>query len=317
MMSVITLPGLAVGGNTIGMVPYNLTRDMVNNFDRFGGNQPSIITSEYVTLPYIPGTTGISIDFTAAGIVTEESYFSAKSGLNMPWGAVVGTVNVGDYVKATPSGRLTKWDRANDKADQIVGQILAADMNQEQWGWLKWVMWNEQARNEDNAYINKSGTSSLPSDQGYPFDPNYELGNTTFQQYQSRYVTDPTGIPGLHDGSGNYDGFGRNDTTYTNTFAAVTAVTVDTTTNYVLTDYAGNRLQNIRAIDSVTIGGTAIDLTNDVKIVDAKNGVISITRHNAGPVGAVVVTFRAYHYGTSSYLDFKGVVGSYNILLKK
>ena len=102
----ITLPGLALNNNTIGMAPYNFTKDWFQ-MDRFGGNQPSIITLEYVKLPYMPGFTPAST-MDKAGLLEEELAISVEN--RMPWGAVIGKCENGDYLKATASGRLTKWD---------------------------------------------------------------------------------------------------------------------------------------------------------------------------------------------------------------
>ena len=45
--TVMTLPGMALNGNTIGMVPYNITKDYLQQ-DRFGCNQPAMITMDYL-----------------------------------------------------------------------------------------------------------------------------------------------------------------------------------------------------------------------------------------------------------------------------
>ena len=201
----ITLPGLATNANTIGMAPYNFTKDWFQ-LDRFGGNQPSIITLDYVQLPYMPGFTA-NTNYNASGVLAEEQDISVDN--RMPWGAVIGECQNGDYLKATPSGRLTKWVAGTDAPQDIVGQVLASDLNAEPTGWLKWMLWEEQHKYDDNAFVNRSGASNLPSDERYPFDPTFAEGNTIFQNYQSNLITNPTGIVGLHDGSGNYDGFGH------------------------------------------------------------------------------------------------------------
>ena len=141
-LATITLPGLATGGNTIGMAPYNFTKDWFQ-MDRFGGNQPSVITLDYVELPYMPGFTA-NTNFTKAGVLAEEQMLSVDN--RMPWGAVIGEVQNGDYVKATPSGRLTKWDPDKDAPHLIVGQVLASDLNAEPTGWLKWMLDRKSTR---------------------------------------------------------------------------------------------------------------------------------------------------------------------------
>ena len=240
----ITLPGLALNNNTIGMAPYNFTKDWFQ-MDRFGGNQPSIITLEYVKLPYMPGFTPAST-MDKAGLLEEELAISVEN--RMPWGAVIGKCENGDYLKATASGRLTKWDPSKDSYHEVVGQVLASDLNSEPTGWLQWMLWEEQYKKEDDQFINRSGVSNVPSDEGYPYDPTYAEGNTIFQNYQSQLLTNPTGLTGLHDGSGNYDGFGKNDTEYTNMEIGTVSdgTAADTLVQFQAVDFAGGKLKNLQ-----------------------------------------------------------------------
>lgn len=313
-LTTITLPGLATGGNTIGMAPYNFTKDWFQ-MDRFGGNQPSVITLDYVELPYMPGFTA-NTNFTKAGVLAEEQMLSVDN--RMPWGAVIGEVQNGDYVKATPSGRLTKWDPDHDAPHLIVGQVLASDLNAEPTGWLKWMLWEEQYKKEDDIFINRSGASNLPSDEGYPYDPTYTDGNTIFQNYQSNLVHNPTGILGLHDGSGNYDGFGKNDTEYTDiNLGIIPANTAaNTVVQFQAKDFAGGALKNLQQGVVVKINGTAVDAANVA--VSYEKGIISITLPSLiSSEATVTATYKALHYGTPSWADFKGVQGAMYILLKK
>jgi len=314
-LATITLPGLATNGNTIGMAPYNFTKDWFQ-MDRFGGNQPSVITLDYVELPYMPGFTA-NANFTKAGVLAEEQALSIDN--RMPWGAVIGECQNGDYLKATPSGRLTKWVAGTDAPHLIVGQVLASDLNAEPTGWLKWMLWEEQYRKEDDMFINRSGTSNLPTSEGYPFDPTYTDGNTIFQNYQSNLVHNPTGIIGLHDGSGNYDGFGKNDTEYTDitigTIANGTAK--DTLVQFQAKDFAGGALKNLAEVTNVKINGTAVAADNIT--VSYEKGLITVKVPSAvtGSDATVTATYKAKHYGTPSWADFKGVHGAMYVLLKK
>lgn len=312
--TVMTMPGLASGGNTIGMVPYNICKDYFQT-DRFGGNKPSIITLDYVTLPYIPSVEG-SGEFSKAGILAEEQALSVDN--RMPWGAVIGAnVKDGDYLKASPSGRLVKWDRATDNAVDIVGQVLASDLNQEPWGWMKWMLWNEADAKGEDGFINRSGASNLPTDYGYPFDPKYADGNNVYENYQKATLTNPTGFPGLHDGSGNYDSFGRNDTPFTGvSLGAIPAgVADDTLMSFQIKDYAGGNIVNVKEVSALKIGGVAV--TADRLTVDHKNGIVTVKLLAVDSGKAVTADYKVFFYGTPSYLDFKGVVGSLFVLLKK
>ena len=310
----ITLPGLATNANTIGMAPYNFTKDWFQ-LDRFGGNQPSIITLDYVQLPYMPGFTA-NTNYNASGVLAEEQDISVDN--RMPWGAVIGECQNGDYLKATPSGRLTKWVAGTDAPQDIVGQVLASDLNAEPTGWLKWMLWEEQHKYDDNAFVNRSGASNLPSDEGYPFDPTFAEGNTIFQNYQSNLITNPTGIVGLHDGSGNYDGFGKNDTEYKDieigTIAAGTVA--GTVVQFQAKDFAGGKLTNLQPGVTVAVDGKEVDA--DAVTINATKGLISVTvAETADADVTVTATYKAMHYGTPSFADFKGVQGAMYVLLKK
>lgn len=311
--TVMTLPGLALNGNTIGMVPYNLAKDLLQQ-DRFGGNQPSVITMDYVTLPYIPTATPAST-MDKSGLLQEEKALSIDN--KMPWGAAIGALEVGDYVKATASGRVTKWVKGTDDASEIVGQVLACDLNQESWGWLKWMLWEESDIHEDDAFMNRSGASNLPSDYGYPFDSKYSEGNLAYQYVHQMGLTDPTGIPGLHDGEGNYAGFGKNETEYTDMLLGSTpaGVSEGTLMAFQAKDFAGGNLVNLREVFTVKIGETVIDAERYT--IDYKKGIITIKLEASDAEKEVKATYKAQHYGTSSYLDFKGVQGAMHILLKK
>lgn len=308
----ITLPGLALNANTIGMAPYNFTKDWFQ-MDRFGGNQPSIITLDYVQLPYMPGFTAATT-YDATGVLKEEQDITVDN--RMPWGAVIGECQNGDYLKATPSGRLTKWNPEKDKPHEIVGQVLASDLNAEPTGWLKWMLWEEQYKYEDDAFINRSGASNMPSDEGYPYDPAYAEGNTIFQNYQSKLINNPTGIIGLHDGSGNYDGFGKNDTEYTDmVIGEVESGTGTATLVLQAVDFAGGKLTNLQQGVTVKIGDAEVDAER-VK-VNYEKGTISVAVTSADEGKEVKATYKALHYGTPSWADFKGVQGAMYVLLKK
>ena len=314
MITTMTLPGMATENNTVGMVPYNICKDYFQ-YDKFGGNAPSIITQDYVTLPYIPGVEA-STEYNKAGVLKEEKELSVD--LKMPWGAVIGKgIAEGAYLKATPSGRLTKWIKGTDDFCEVVGQVLAVDFNEEQWGWYKWMLWDEQVRNEEDAFINRSGASNLPSDAGYPYDPNYAEGNNVFQNYQSQFVNNPTGIPGLHDGYGDFDGYGRNDTEYVDMELGevIDEVQDEQVMTFQALDYAGGKMNNLREGVVVKIGDETLDA--EQYTINYNKGYINIILKAEYAGKKVTATYKALHYGTPSYLDFKGVVGAINVLLKK
>lgn len=311
--TVLTLPGMSLANNVVGMVPYNITKDWFQ-LDRFGGNQPSIITMDYVELPFMPGCTPAATN-DRVGLLEEEQAISLD--LKMPYGAVIGDVNFGDYVMATASGRLKKWNGVN--AMDVVGQVVGGDMNSEPMGWLKWAMWDNAAKYEDDAYVNylnKSGASNLPSDGGYPYDANINKGTREMAGYQSRFVTNPTGVPGLHDGTGNFIGFGKNDTPFENmNLGVVPAITSETYISFQAKDYAGGVRDNLQEGVKVFLDGVEVAVAD--LIVDYKKGIFSIKVDAVDAGKTVTATYKAFQFGTRSTMDFKGVVGSYNILLRK
>ena len=311
--TVMTLPGLALNGNTIGMVPYNLAKDLLQE-DRFGGNQPSVITLDYVTLPYVPGIEAAKT-MDKAGLLQEEQTLSIEN--KMPWGAALGKLEVGDYVKATASGRVTKWIKGTDDASEIVGQVLACDLNQEPWGWSKWLLWDDASIKEDDLYMNRSGASNLPTDVGYPYDAAYTDGNLIYQYVHQDGLTNPTGIPGLHDGSGNYTGFGKNDTEYKDMVLGTTpdAISGNTLMAFQAVDFAGGKLVNLQEGVKVTVGDKELEASKYT--INYEKGLITIQLVAEDADKEVKATYKAFHYGTPSYLDFKGVQGAMHILLKK
>lgn len=310
----ITLPGLSVNNNVIGMVPYNITKDWLEE-DMFGGNKPSVITGDLVVLPYMPSAKP-NTNYNASGIVAEELELSKKQ--NMPWGAVLGKVEMGDYLKATPSGRCTKWVKGTDDFSLVVGQVFEMDLNQESWGWEKWMLWEESAVTGDETYINKSGTT-LPTDYGYPYDPSYVEGRLDdASSYQSIYTNNPTGITGIHDGSGNWDGAGRNDTVYEDMELGKTLASIssDIYMTFQAIGYDGSKAKNIIA-ESVKVKIDNNPVNSEDVIVDELAGIITVKVTSAQADKDVKATYKMKHYGTPSYLDFKGVVGSVSVLLQK
>lgn len=273
--------------NVIGMAPYNFSKKYQ---DFLYGNQPSIITREYVELPL---------------------FRSATDAANVKWGAAFGAdLKAGDFVKVAGSstgnaGKLTKWVEGTDGAHLIVGQVLATDENQEPFGWLKWTMWDEAAKKQDTKGANRSGYSA-PGDYGYPFDPAYNggfMGDTSEKGYISPYTTDPTGIPGLLDGSQK----------------AQTVQTVNASVpagNYSVTGHVTNLLFKdvIDGTIKASLDGAPLTEGTDFT-VDYKNGIFTLKKDVAA-TAALVVNFNAAFYGTPAGWDHKGAVGVARILLK-
>lgn len=312
----IALPGTSRDNNVIGMVPYNVCKDYLEE-DMFGGNKPGFITTEYVVLPYLPGYAP-STEYTAAGIVDEETRLTVEN--KMPWGAVIGEIGVGDFVKSTPSGRACKWIKGTDAECERVGKVIEMDLNQTGWGWMEWMLLNPAEKDKMDKTINRSGVSSLPSDYGYPFDPSFREGQGIYEilnQYQSQFTENPTGLEGLHDGSGNFKGYGRNDSVYKDMkLGNLPTISKDGTIVVMqAVDHAGGKAKNlVKDTVKVTIDGTLV--AADKISIDEKYGTISIEATTAQSGKAVTAEYKLKHYGTPSYLDFKDVVGSVSVLLQ-
>lgn len=280
---------IADGTNSvIGMTPYNLAREVD---DRFTGNQPSIITKEYVELPYFP---------------------NADDAANNLWGNCSGDIKPGDLVKVSKNpllkGRVEKWVEGTDPFSQICGQVLAKEPSGSDYDFLEWVMWDERYKYEEDAYVNKSGYSA-PGLDGYPFDPEMYDKNAFSRDaegFLSEYTTTATGITGLTDGSN-----ARNTALVRNLGLIADGTAKDTVVSF----YVQKEL--IRGEVSISIDSVKI-LENDPNLtIDYKKGFIKYKVPTAVTKDQVVTaTYKAYQYGTPSHMDFNGVDGVVRILLR-
>lgn len=272
-----------------GMAPYNFSKQYQ---DFLYGNQPSIITREYVELPLF-----------AKGL----------DAANHKWGAAVG-VKGGDFVKVGGSstgnqGQLVKWNPATDGAHLIVGQVLATDENQEPFGWLKWAMWDETAQDADiQSGPNKEGYSG-PGLNGYPFDATYRsLDQYANQGYQNPYTTDPTGIPGILDGSQ------KAQTQQTRTVALVKGITVSV--DLLLKNIVSGTVVFGVGAGQLTEVQTLAEVVAGTFYVDYKNGQVFYMVDAGEAATEAQINFRANFYGTPAGWDAKGAIGAARILLK-
>ena len=271
-----------------GMAPYNFTKHYEDFLD---GNQPSVITREYIELPLVQDATA------AADIQWGAAYHDGPDGILQP----------NDFVTWSRDpknkGKIIKWQKAIHGAEDIIGQVGEIETDQEPFGWLKWAMWDEAARREDqDGPVNKSGYSA-PGDGGYPFDPEYaRLGKDGENGYLSQYTTlnDATGIPGILDGKN------KAETQLNRKFTVPGDATAGQPLQFAL-GYKNIIDQTVK----VFVGGIE---TKDFT-VDAGLGVITL------PTGAtanaeVSIDFRAEFFGTPAGWDHRGAVGAIRILLK-
>lgn len=297
-VNVVTIPDGTPNLPVIGVAPYNFTK-----FDpvRLTGNQPAIITREYIELPLFP---------------------TAASCENVLWGAVYGDLKPGDYVAAAPltlgatnlptnnyglhnGGKLTKYDPATMSPTQVVGQVLAIEDDQEPHGWLKWAMWDETAMEQDSGY---TGGPVPQVGQGWPYDPEYRNFKNNYG-YLTPYTTQPTGIPGLTDGAE------KAKTILSKT--VVGFVPAGTTAGTKLTVDLGYKNIIKGSFANVTIGGNPVTEGVDFT-VDYDRGILSyvVPADVTAAQDLVIGQFRAYFFGTPTGWDFTNAIGAARILLK-
>lgn len=267
-----------------GMAPLNFTK---HHEDFLDGNQPSVITREYVELPLIR---------------------TAKEAEDIKWGACYGDLAPNDLVTWSRdpknAGKIIKWEKGTHGAEDVIGQVGEIETDQEPFGWLKWAMWDETARREDqDGPVNKSGYSA-PGDGGYPFDPEYtRLGKDGEGGYLSQYTTlnDATGVNGILDGRN------KAQTVHSVNFTVPAGTAAGSGVAFAL-GYKNIIDQTVKVfVDSIERTDFALD---------AGNGNVSITAGATDAGKAVEIQFRAEFFGTPAGWDHKGAVGVARILLK-
>lgn len=206
--------------NPIGVLPFNVYK---KPDDRLLGNQPAILTHEYIELPYLVGIdsvynlgsvggfedlVGDTNKEKLADLATKMNQLAVR--MKMKWGCFYAEANEpkyvvkpGDFVVSDQFGKFIKLDletaTVKDLA-RVVGQVLAVettDTGMPPAGWLKWVtpVVETGERADDN--------NKLPAPDaknGYEFDPNYKFPLTGDYRSPGPWK-DYQGIPGLTDGA--------------------------------------------------------------------------------------------------------------------
>lgn len=275
-----------VANKVVGMAPYNYSRHTKDFFD---GNQPAIITREYVELPYIP---------------------NGADAAAMKFGAVTGAgLKIGDLITfsrtAENFGQAIKWQEGTHAVSEIVGQVLGLEMDQEIQGWLKWALWDDAAKNEDLG-ADKAGYNAPPKG-GFPFDANYREGVQDLDGYLDQYTTNPTGVKGLLDGENR-----AQTQLQTGTFAIASATGIIVNKDLGYKNIVDKSVSFVGA--TLTEVGTMAALVNETFYVDYKNG--QVYYKSAVAAATASIQFKAHFYGTPAGLDFKGVSGAARILLR-
>lgn len=276
-----------------GVAPYNFTKHWEDFLD---GNQPSVITREYIELPL---------------------FAKADDAAAVKWGAVVANnLKPGDLLTwdrtADNKGKFSKWVEGTHSAADIIAQVGEIEDDQEPFGWLKWAMWDEAARREDqDGPVNKSGYNA-PGDGGYPFDPEFKrLGKNGENGYFSQWETtlnDATGVPGLLDGKQ------RAQTVQEKTFSIVKGIT--TAVNVGFKNLVPGTAKVYRGATELQPVNSLAEIADDKFYVDVVNGNVYYQVNNSVTDTDLNVTFRANFYGTPAGWDFKGVTAAVRLLLK-
>lgn len=275
---------IANGSNPyVGIAPYNICKKYD---DQMGGNEPTFIRNVYIELPYIPKADDCAL---------------------VKYGAAYGDLKEGDIVTVSKDpankGHLTKWVENSDSIAQIVGQVIAIEAEQEPWGWFKWVMWDETAKQEDKPEPPWS-QNAIPTDKGYPYEPAYRDGTLDTDYYLNPYMLNPKGIKGLTDGSA------RSTTLWSDTFTVPAGAEAEST---VIVNLGYKNV--VPGSVGVSINGVAV--AADRLTIDYKNGSVAIRLPQSYAVATNGdVTYKSYMYGTPPGWDYVGAVGVVRILLK-
>lgn len=316
---VVTIAGSRAGLNPIGIAQYNFVQQVDGQLT---GNQPSILTRDYVEFPYFP---------------------NADHAKDCNWGSVYGThanIRPGQYVRAfrfgedtdtyagtnipALAGKLTWWNPAVDAPHEIVGQVLGINDTGSANAWLEWVMWSEADKQTDQP---KVATNTVPSLTGRQFDPNYTRGTINTPGYLSQYTTTPQGLLGITDGDKirttlfTQREFG---VVVAGTPAGIATTLIAPQKNLVIdADFAifanGTRLTYNALTDTYVGDPAGVTAPRVSAKVEPQKGHVTITTLGTGNIPAdiaLTMTYRAKQYGTPGYWNFAGAVGGVRILLK-
>lgn len=95
--------------------------------DLYAGNQPTVITKQYIEVPYIQ-----TADLTLSEAITKGIHYGAA------YGATTNAIAAGDYVKVGSYGNFTKFDTLNDDPLAVVGQVWAVETDLPPLGMLQY-----------------------------------------------------------------------------------------------------------------------------------------------------------------------------------
>ena len=173
----------------IGVLHHNVYE---KHRDRFSGNQPVVITRQYIEVPL----------FEHADELTAANFAKA-----MKFGAAYGLTNdlqPGDFVKVGKDGNFVKLDTASDSPFSIVGQVLAVERELPPAGFLQYYTGMEIEELEQFLKAKSHAPSpGKPADGGagaYPMGYPYTIKGWKADFEKLLNPTVNKGIPFLTDG---------------------------------------------------------------------------------------------------------------------
>lgn len=313
---------IADGQNNIpiGIVPFNVyqrvkedpdtgepiavaTGDRIDDYDKFNRNQPTVVTREYIEVPMIPNPADAA-----------EIKWGLLTNSQTDWDANE-LVKPGDYLMPNADGKFVKWDGTDPR--QIVGQLLATEVDMPPTGWLKWVTPEVEKYSFDNGGSGQRAemeADMAPLDgSGYEADPNFRMPLTSDYRAPGAWK-EYRGIPGLTDGAemaktDRIERFAYNDGAEPNTAQLMKTAKIDRETVVVT------------LVDTDGVEADVV-LTND----DTQTDYYTLSDNNELTVNTATA-FAAYdeirvEYKQSKIAgimpgwDFEGSVGAARILLK-
>jgi hypothetical protein len=318
--------------------------------DRFSGNQPTIITRQYIELPFFEAGSGVDA---AADLVVANGFANA-----MQFGAVYGSTKQalthGDYVKVGANGNFTKFIPGTDDPLTIVGQAWAVEKELPPAGLLAYYM--DTKIEELEAFLKAASYAPSPGKNGavtydnptagdagaYPFGYPWALSSWkgTFEDlllpatnkgipfltdgyFKSKAVRTGVSIADIYDVTSNNDGLieavtvsGNVTITNTGTTDADAVVAADTRNNAIFIKLRGtiDRVEQNAVV--VKVGATThtdvhFDYTNNTVVVYLEAGQ---TYNNIALDLKLIVDPIA---GVPTEWDHAGAVGAVRILLQK
>lgn len=331
---------------TIGVNHHNLYERLR---DRFSGNQPTIITRQYIELPFFEASSGAD----AAADLTIASGFANAMKFGAVYGSTKAALTHGDYVVVGANGNFRKYIAGADDPLAVVGQVWAIEKELPPAGLLAYYLDTKieeleaflkaasyapsPGKNGNQTYDNPNGDAGAYP-LGYPWQlhgwlPEFEkllLPSTnkgipflTDGYFKAKAVRTGVSIADIYNATTNNDGLIEavtfsGDVTITNTGVtdADAVVGAGTRNNAIFVKLRGtiDRVESNPVV--VKVGATThtdvhLDWTNNTVVIYLEAGQ---TYNNIALDLKLIVDPVA---GVPTEWDHAGAVGAVRILLQK